>query len=757
MRRRIAIYGATEEALELVPLLLANSTIEITSVVDVDQMGTPNPLTTLPAETTAALRGRLHTDSDALTDDPNLFAVIDATGACPETFPQLTERGVQIVTPLVARLLWCYGAGDRKSELLRALQEVVASYNLTVDPKALFQRMLEIALGVTGADGGSVLLLDEHSRELRIRVAVGIEPELWEKIRLPLGEGIAGRVAEDARPLRLLGKADPQNFRIVRERLDIESSICVPLIHEDRVLGVLSLHHGARRDAFDEADLAFAEQLAQLDAQIIARAQQHEALRGQAARYTAVREVRAVLGSRAPLPERLARLCQIVSTRSGSGIVHLYLHEADQSDITLAASSLEGPALGEEVRVPFGRGIDGEAARTREPVILRTRSDLAYAALPLLSGEALVGVLTLQAGAGSPESGDFEETLLEMAAAAAEEIADLRRAERVEAQAARLSAINDAGIRVMSLSDPAAVLRQGTSSAAMVLDADHAVLRLRDEGTERYAIRSYFGSADGRFQDRLFRLDKRVSVAVLKRRAPLLAADLAADPAFAEFSPEIRSAIAVPIRREGSPIGTLALYDKLSTAHFAPRAFAESDLELLSKFASNLESAVANVQFIWRARQFRSFDEATGLPNRAYLDRRLREEIARSRGRHGTVAVAVCRIENHAEILARRGPRFADGVVQRVADSLRTHLRDFDVAGRTGDAEFAALLPDPGPEPADRVSELARSLAEDISKDDALNDPVRVGLVLGYAVHPEEGDDAETLLENAAEPKIRMV
>ena len=35
----------------------------------------------------------------------------------------------------------------------------------------------------------------EDARELRVRVAVGVEPELWPKIRVPIGEGIAGRVA----------------------------------------------------------------------------------------------------------------------------------------------------------------------------------------------------------------------------------------------------------------------------------------------------------------------------------------------------------------------------------------------------------------------------------------------------------------------------------------------------------------------------------------------------------------------------------
>ena len=49
----------------------------------------------------------------------------------------------------------------------------------------------------------------------------------------------------------------------------------------------------------------------------------------------------------------------------------------------------------------------------------------------------------------------------------------------------------------------------------------------------------------------------------------------------------------------------------------------------------------------------------------------------------------------------------------RVAEALRTHLRDFDVVGRTADGEFLVLLPEPGLEPEDRVAALARAVADD--------------------------------------------
>ncbi len=762
MRKRIGIYGATDETLQLVPLLEANPEVELAVVYDADLAGVRRCLLGLEPRAAAAVTARLTDDPARIGEALELTAVVDA-GRPPTfatRFPDAVRRGVQIVAPLTARLLWGYGvsAKDRKSELLLALHEVVESVNLTVDPDELFRRMLEIALGVTGADRGSLMLLDPTSQELTIRVAVGIEPELWPKIRVALGEGIAGRVAADARPLRLRGKADRQAFRIVRERLDVESALSVPLVHEGRVLGVLNLHHTTRPDAFSDADLEFTEQLARLDAQIIARAQEHESLRNQAARYAAVREVREVLAGRAPLLERLTRLCQLLAARAGHGITTVYLHDPDENELRLAATSLAGGGFGGEYRVALGQGIDGGVARERNAAFLRgPDGSLAYAALPLVAGETLVGVLSVQAGAEPPRGRAAEETFLEIAQAAADEIAQAEREARIATRATKVSAINETGIRMISASDPAEVARFATSSAAMILEADHALLRLQDEATGRYVIRSYFGSADGRLQEKLFRLDKRISVDAIKRRGALLVRDVAAEPALAELDTGLRSILAAPLKRDGRVIGTLAIYDKVASDRFYAGAFNDDDLQIFSKFVSYVERALVSALFHAQARQHRSFDEETGLPNAAYLARRIDQEVARAAGREGALAVATCRVENLDAVERATDPTHTSRVVRRCADALRAHLRDFDVLARSAEAEFGVLLPDPGPAPDERVAALARAVAEDVAKDEKLNAPLRVALAFGYATHPADGRTRDELLPHAAVPRIRMV
>jgi len=208
---------------------------------------------------------------------------------------------------------------------------------------------------------------------------------------------------------------------------------------------------------------------------------------------------------------------------------------------------------------------------------------------------------------------------------------------------------------------------------------------------------------------------------------------------------------------EGRVIGTLAIYDKIVADRFYVGRFSQEDLDLFAKFASYVERAVTNANFYAKARQYRNFDPETGLPNERYLDKRIQDEIARASGHEGALAIAVCLLENLDEIERTSGPRRAHEIVRRTVEALRTHLRDFDVMGRTAPGEFTILLPDPGYSAGERVYALARAVADDVSKDDALNDPIRIALGFGYALYPTEGVERQSLLARARLPRIRMV
>ena len=156
------------------------------------------------------------------------------------------------------------------------------------------------------------------------------------------------------------------------------------------------------------------------------------------------------------------------------------------------------------------------------------------------------------------------ESWQEIAAAAAEAIARSDREARMASQAERIDAINETSIRMLSSDEPNEIARLATSSASMILEADHAILRLQDPTTRRYAIRSYFGAAEGPSREALFRLDKAVTVDAIRRRAPHLTQDASLDANLSRHVDEMRSVLSSPSRFArklsfGSPVSSSKL------------------------------------------------------------------------------------------------------------------------------------------------------------------------------------------------------
>lgn len=127
----------------------------------------------------------------------------------------------------------------------------------------------------------SILLLDPGERVLRLKAASSIDPAEWEKVRVPLGEGIAGKVAAEGKPLLIENvDASPYAGLSPRGRYSTSSFICVPLLVKARVIGVINVNNATDSVRFTRDDLDLITALAGLIALTIDNA------RLQAARET---------------------------------------------------------------------------------------------------------------------------------------------------------------------------------------------------------------------------------------------------------------------------------------------------------------------------------------------------------------------------------------------------------------------------------------------------------------------------------------
>jgi serine phosphatase RsbU (regulator of sigma subunit) len=131
------------------------------------------------------------------------------------------------------------GAGGLAADRLRDIESLTDAALSRLDEYALLSALVERVREVLRADTAAVLLLDHSARQLIATAASGIEEEVRQGVRVPLGTGFAGRVAASHEPV-ILTRVDHTTVRnpLLVDR-GIRSLLGVPLLVGGRVIGVL--------------------------------------------------------------------------------------------------------------------------------------------------------------------------------------------------------------------------------------------------------------------------------------------------------------------------------------------------------------------------------------------------------------------------------------------------------------------------------------------------------------------------------------
>lgn len=129
----------------------------------------------------------------------------------------------------------------------------------------------------TGADRGSLMLLDRESQELSISAAIGLPAEVVEKTRVKLGQGIAGWVAKRQQPLVLSRRKHPiAEIQEAMTNEQIHSALCVPMMARGELVGVLSVSRMKEAVPFTQSDLELASILGEQAAIAVQNARLYE-------------------------------------------------------------------------------------------------------------------------------------------------------------------------------------------------------------------------------------------------------------------------------------------------------------------------------------------------------------------------------------------------------------------------------------------------------------------------------------------------
>ena len=288
------------------------------------------------------------------------------------------------------------------SEHVRRLQSVTDAALAHLRLDELLGALLERTRQILEVDTCAILLLDEGTNELVARAALGIEEEVEQGVRIPVGGGFAGRIAAEKRPV-VLDDVDHAHVLnpLLREK-GIKSMLGVPLVVEGEVRGVLHVGSLAPR-AFSDDEVELLQLVADRAALAIEHARLFEAERAARERIEHVQAVTDAALAHLEVSELLnvllPRIRDILRTDT---CAVLLLDEQTNELVARAALGIEEEV---GVRIPVGAGFAGRVADEARPMvidvdeypvynpILRQKQLKTMVGVPLVVRGASLGVL----------------------------------------------------------------------------------------------------------------------------------------------------------------------------------------------------------------------------------------------------------------------------------------------------------------------------------------------------------------------------
>jgi PAS domain S-box-containing protein len=148
-------------------------------------------------------------------------------------------------------------AMEREHAQLRALSEVGAVINSTLDLRTVLNQVMDKVIDLTGAERGYLVLRDEETGELEFRVARNLDRETLQGQSFEVSRTIVTEVAESGEPVVTTNaQADPR-FQAQESVVSysLRSILCVPLRVKAQVIGVMYADNRIKSGLFGEREL----------------------------------------------------------------------------------------------------------------------------------------------------------------------------------------------------------------------------------------------------------------------------------------------------------------------------------------------------------------------------------------------------------------------------------------------------------------------------------------------------------------------
>ncbi|MFB3903357.1 MAG: diguanylate cyclase [Acidobacteriota bacterium] len=247
-----------------------------------------------------------------------------------------------------------------------------------------------------------------------------------------------------------------------------------------------------------------------------------------------------------------------------------------------------------------------------------------------------------------------------------------------------------------------------------------------------------------RLEQTVIRMGEGVSGWVAANNQPLINVSPVPDfPAETELQNTFKSCLSVPVAMDDRVLGVITLYSASVTG------FHHDHVRLMDTIAHHAATAVNNALMFEETQEDAYTDLLTGLPNLRYFNAFMEQELGRAARIDYPVTLLMMDLESFKDVNDRYGHKVGDRTLAEVGQILRHQMRRSDMLVRYAGDEFLAVLPGTTREQARQTIERIQTAVDGFQMPVRSEQFVRVGISVGAASYPEDGQETDVLLSLA--------
>lgn len=263
---------------------------------------------------------------------------------------------------------------------------------LITEPEELLLHILKIGVSETGADYGSLMLLNPNTDALDIEVSIGLG-NFARGTRLKLGEGVTGWVASMGKPARVDDVTRDRRYVAVDAR--VRSELAVPLLLNDQVVGVLNVD-SVKPSAFSRRHERKLTALANQAADWIKLAWDINQLKVKGSQLETLVDMGQIIVSQSDLNNVLQRIAEQSARLMNLNMSSIMLLSEDGKELSIRAWHGASEAYISRPNLSVADSLVGVVVKRKKPItVLNVQRHVQFQQTELARREGLVSLLSV--------------------------------------------------------------------------------------------------------------------------------------------------------------------------------------------------------------------------------------------------------------------------------------------------------------------------------------------------------------------------